>query len=145
MRLSEPYQIYSIYINVNFEVRLTLYLSVIPCRTTIAERKVGRGCYNFQLVIQIPPVWVHLFDQTQFPEPVPFLHAGFACAGALSGVVGFIPYQFIDCVIRGEFASGFGFMFPYPAVQTVRLTDIKRSIAFGRDDVNIEGHETILG
>lgn len=85
---------------------------------------------------QIVPIGVLLFDHTQLPTALPFLHLAFASDGRFDCVVRFKPDERFAAIFLREAFDPFFAVLPHPLGQVRGDTDINRTVSAARHNVD---------
>ena len=92
-----------------------------------------------ELVVEVLPGWVLLFDEVEFPAAVPFFDLFFAADGVVDVVVGFEVDEGVDAVFVGEAGDQAGFVFFDSSAEVVGEADVEGSISSAGEDVDEVG------
>ena len=71
---------------------------------------IDRGLED--LVVEVAPGGVGLFDEAEFPGAMPAFEASFAEVCAFHGGMGFIPDEAMDAVVPSKAGNDVGFVLP---------------------------------
>ena len=96
------------------------------------------------LVMQVAPLRVHLFDEPYLPRPLPGLDLLLAADGGLHRLPVFVPDQRLHTVAGGEAGRGLVLVVTHPRPQRTCDPDIDRAAIAVRHDVDggvfLDGH-----
>ena len=108
-------------------------------RIPLIPAKAGTQAFSPELMIQITPARIEPLDQLDLPGPIPFLEPPLAPKGILAALEGLEPHQLGHAIFGGEAPPGLFPMFPNSPRQAIGRTDVERSVAITRDDVDAKG------
>ena len=81
-----------------------------------------------ELVVEICPGGVLVFDDPDFPCAVPFLQGPFPVDGALQALVEFVPDEGMDVVLLGEAVHLAGAVLPDPLDGVGGYADVEGAV-----------------
>ena len=111
---------------------MNLFRTAVRLRGNDGEGKQGSS-RNFRP--QVLPVWILLFDQSDFPGPVPFLHL-FLALDRVSHIFVLLKInQRMASVLASEAFDEIVFVFPNPFNQMTGDADIQGSVPLATQDV----------
>jgi hypothetical protein len=87
--------------------------------------------------IEVRPVGIHLFDQSDLPIPAPLLEALLSRNRLIDALVSFVPDEPLDIVLCGESRNDFGFVFMDAPGQIVGDAKIKRSMPTTCQEIDV--------
>src|SRR5215212_5839205 len=83
-------------------------------------------------------IGIALFDQSNFPRPIPFLQSLFATNGVFNIIELLEINQAIDVVFLCETLRGFGLVFERASDQIIGDADVERAAQAAGEDVNVK-------
>src|SRR3954451_19887780 len=122
----------------------SLRISCVPdaVQHEVMHRRAGtQSCrQRIQLIRQIAPIRIELFDQLELPCAPPPLQRMFARPCVEHRIKGFEIDEEGHAILPREARYEFGLVLAYSANEVVRHSDVESAVSFARKDVNVEGH-----
>src|SRR5690606_10765451 len=95
-----------------------------------------------QLIEEVPPGRVHLFDQLDLPAALPFLDLPLAGEGAVAGVEALEPDQLAHAISGREAVEALLPVLGGAPPQVVGRASVERAVRAAGDDVGVEANPT---
>src|SRR5258705_13176501 len=92
-----------------------------------------------ELIRQITPMRIELFDQLDFPGTPPALHRMLSRTGFENGIVRLEIDEHVDSVLPREAGNQLGFVLGDAPGQIVGDADIQGAVSLARQDINEKG------
>src|SRR5882757_10187565 len=83
---------------------------------------------DVQRLIQVAPPGIELFDQLDFPTPLPFLEKRFAMKGVVNAFMWLIPDKQLHAVFLGEALDLSVAVFPGAPPDVIGHADVQRTV-----------------